>query len=226
MSGWFSNLKELKGSIFIVTYGRSGSTVLQSLLQSIPGAHIVGENYATLEPLYRAANRVRRSKATWGKEELPKNHPWFGAARLEPVRFEHRMAELFVKEIIQPPMDARWIGFKEIRHPALGDDLGDYLDFMRGSFPNAHFVFNSRNARDVAKSTWWAKMPETEVTETLEAADARFRAYAAAHPDYAAHVQFEDVVADPASLRGVFDMLGEKLNLRLAKSILKVRLEH
>ena len=35
-------LRHLKGTIFVVTYGRSGSTALQSILQTVPKSHIVG----------------------------------------------------------------------------------------------------------------------------------------------------------------------------------------
>ena len=48
----------LKGTLLIVTYGRSGSTILQSLAQTIPGCHTAGENYNALEGLFRASQRI------------------------------------------------------------------------------------------------------------------------------------------------------------------------
>lgn len=222
----FPGCPNLKGSVFVVTYGRSGSTLLQSLLQNIPDAHFSGENFAVLERLFRAAHRAQRTRETWGRKDHPANHPWYGASRIDPVRFEKRLVDVFVEEIIQPPVNARWIGFKEIRYPELGDALPEYLDFVRRTFPNAHFVFNSRAAKKVAKSKWWANKPEAEVTELVESMDARFAAYAKAHPDHAKHVFYEDTVADPGSLAPVFDMLGETLDLDLARATLSVRLNH
>lgn len=222
----FSDCPNLKGSVFVVTYGRSGSTLLQSLLQSIPGAHFSGENYAVLEGLYQATLRAHRTRTNWGKEDRPPNHPWHGASGIDPARFESKLAKLFVDEIIQPPATARWIGFKEIRYVALGDDLAGYLQFIRRTFPNAHFVFNSRRAEDVAKSKWWAKRPEDEVISLVERTDARFADYAKAYPDHSKHVSYDETVADPSSLKPVFDMLGEELDLDLAQSILSVRLNH
>lgn len=216
----------LKGSVFVVTYGRSGSTLLQSLLQSIPGAHFSGENYGVLDRLHEASRRARRTRRTWGKKDHPPNHPWFGASRIAPARFERKLVELFVEEIIQPPTNARWIGFKEIRYHTLGDDFADYLQFVRRTFPNAHFVFNSRNAKDAAKSKWWAKQPEEQVISLVERMDGRFADYAAAHPDHSKHVFYERTVADPATLGPVFEMLGEDLDLDLVRSILSVRLTH
>lgn len=219
-------LPDLKGSVFVVTYGRSGSTLLQSLLQAIPGAHLAGENFAVLQRLYNASHQARRTREVWGKKEHAPNHPWFGASQIEPERFERRLAELFVEEILQPPREARWIGFKEIRYPALGEALPEFLQFVRRTFPNAHFVFNSRKAEDVARSKWWAKQPRDHVVSLVERMDARFADYAAANPDHAKHVSYEAVVADPATLVPVFEMLGEPLDLDLARSILSVRLSH
>jgi len=216
----------LKGSLFIVTYGRSGSTLLQSLLQTIPGAHIVGENYGALEGLYRSATRVQRTREKWGRNAHPANHPWYGASRLDPDRYEQRLVELFVEEVIQPPPGTRWQGFKEIRYPKLGEDFVPMLTFMRRTFPNAQFVFNTRDVAAVAKSAWWGKTPREQVEKVIARADAMFADYAAAHPDHAFLVRHEETVADPASLAPLFAHLGETLDLDRARAVLEVPLKH
>lgn len=65
----------LKRNIFIVTYGRSGSTLLQNLLMTIPGCIIRGENHNAMESIWNAAIRCRMTKQTWGKTEQPASHP-------------------------------------------------------------------------------------------------------------------------------------------------------
>lgn len=62
---------QLVGSLLIVTYGRSGSTLLQSMLQTIPGAHIAGENYNALHPIFQSVRRAQRTKRTKVKPALP-----------------------------------------------------------------------------------------------------------------------------------------------------------
>ncbi len=47
------------GYLFIVTYGRSGSTLLQGILNSIPGYLIRGENRAALFHLYSLREHPR-----------------------------------------------------------------------------------------------------------------------------------------------------------------------
>lgn len=217
----------LKGTIFIVTYGRSGSTVLQSILQTIPGAHITGENFGALFPLFQATQRIRRAKTVWGKKEQPANHPWFGADRLKPNRFANRVAELFIDEVIQPPKDARWIGFKEIRYPPSADaQMEPMLDFMRARFPNAHIVFNSRDAEKVAGSKWWGKRPPEEVKDMVRGLDARFAAYCEKWPEACFHAVHETTCAEPESLRPLFDQLGEPFDTAAVRMVLDTPLGH
>jgi hypothetical protein len=69
-----NDLPNLKGSVFIVTYGRSGSTLLQSMLQTIPGIHLSGENYGALLKLREVSSCAVRMKQIWGQKV---NHPGF-----------------------------------------------------------------------------------------------------------------------------------------------------
>ncbi|WP_193789581.1 sulfotransferase [Salipiger sp. CCB-MM3] len=216
----------VKGTIFIVTYGRSGSTVLQSLLQSIPGAHITGENNLALEGLFQASRSTRKARQVWGKKPQPPTHPWYGADKLKPNRFEARLAEVFVQEVIQPPNDTRWIGFKEVRYPRLGTNFPAFLNFCQRAFPNAFFVFNSRNGEDVSKSKWWANKPKAEVLQLVEDMDARFAEFTAANPSCSHHVYYEKTCADVASLQPLFDKLGEPLDLGVARKVLATPLTH
>ncbi|MCA8867326.1 MAG: sulfotransferase [Rhodobacteraceae bacterium] len=222
----FETYPNLKGTIFIVTYGRSGSTLLQSLLQSIPGAHIVGENYNALEGLFRTAERARMARSKWGKKDHPPNHPWHNASRIRPVRLETGLAEVFTRELIAPPRDARWIGFKEIRFQTLDDDFEGFLNFQRRAFPNAFFVFNSRRGEDVANSAFWKKRPRDQVLDMVTRMDARFADFADKNPDCSHHVFYEQTIDDPATLQPLFDKLDEPLDLDAAKAVLGERLTH
>lgn len=216
----------LKGTIFIVTYGRSGSTILQSLLQTIPDAHIKGENGNVLVELYRASLAANHARKTWGKKNQPLSHPWYGANEINPVRFEKRLVRMFTEEILNVPSDARWFGFKEIRYPNLGNELPEFLNFCRRIFPNAHFVFNSRNGKDVAKSKWWARKPKQKVLSIVKTMDEVFAKYSQENPTFSHHVFFEETVADPNSLKPLFLKLGEPFDINKAQTILNTRLTH
>ncbi|WP_411958366.1 sulfotransferase [Paracoccus homiensis] len=146
---------QLKRNLFIVTYGRSGSTLLQRLIQTIPGCTLRGENFNAIEGIWQSFNRVRKTRATWGKTPQPDLSPWYGADEVRPLLYANAMIDAMIAHVLRPPQDARYFGFKEIRYITLDDRFPEMLHFMRAHFKDAFFIFNTRDAEDVKKSAWW-----------------------------------------------------------------------
>ena len=71
--------------VFIVTYGRSGSTLLQKIIGSAPGFYIAGENKDALFGLYESCRSVAYARRHFGSSLTTSGNPWFGAERLDPV---------------------------------------------------------------------------------------------------------------------------------------------
>ncbi|WP_347312620.1 sulfotransferase [Defluviimonas sp. SAOS-178_SWC] len=209
-----------------MTYGRSGSTLLQKIVQTIPDSHFVGENHNLIEQIWNTARRAWLIKNTWGREEQPSSHPWYGADKVRPVRFVEGLIDAFIDHILQPPATVRWFGFKEIRYNAFGDDFPEVLDFMARHFKNAHFIFNSRNAHDVAKSAWWKDWQTEEVVKMVETMDMRFRAYCEAHPETTFHVSYDTLVKDHSVVRALFEKFGEPCDEETYESIFATQLTH
>src|SRR5690606_340365 len=69
-------------NVFIVTYGRSGSTLLQGVLNSIPGYLIRGENDSALEFMHENFRRMEKRMDT-KKGSSPVN-PWYGLHQYSP----------------------------------------------------------------------------------------------------------------------------------------------
>lgn len=87
--------------------------------------------------------------------------PWWGLEAIDPEEYARKLVRAFVEEVIRPGRHDKICGFKEIRYsPDRVPDLVGYVDFLSRFFPDASFVFNHRNLEDVAKSKWWASMPE------------------------------------------------------------------
>ncbi|MEM6438917.1 MAG: sulfotransferase [Pseudomonadota bacterium] len=219
-------LPDLVGSLLIVTYGRSGSTLLQSMLQTIPGAHVMGENFNALFPVFQSLRSVQRTKRTWGRVARADDSPWCGADRVAPGRYGRRLVDAFIGEVLNPPRDARWIGFKEIRYPNVGDDFAAYMTFLLNQMPNAYIVFNSREAGSVARSGWWTRKSAEQVASMVHEMDARFADFAAQHPDRCRHAFHERTVADPASVAEIFEMLGEPFDLEAIQARTARQLTH
>lgn len=217
---------KLRGTVFIVTYGRSGSTVLQAILNTIPGCHVAGESFDTLGALFDAGARARRAHMTWGGEARGPDHPWHGAGNIDEVGLERDLAFAFVTRLVQPPLDAQWVGAKEIRYPQRADRLADMVEMILRAFPNPVILFNSRAADDVVRSKWWAAKPEAEVRALIAQMDGLFAEITAAHPDKCLHIQHDATIADPECLRPVFAALGAEFDVAAIRRVLSNRLTH
>ena len=121
--------------------------------------------------------------------------------------------------VLRPREDTRVTGFKEIRW--YGDDVVEYVAWLREVFPGARFVVNTRDHEEVRRSGWWAKRPEN--AEQLPAIEERILALAEGLGDAAYRVHYNDYVADPSVLRGLFDWLGEPFDEAAVLSVLETR---
>ncbi|SMO50432.1 sulfotransferase [Paracoccus laeviglucosivorans] len=217
MYGWANrNKMELTGTMlnfdhaFIMTYGRSGSTLLQGLLNTIPDAEIRGENGNALFVLFLAVRALRQSQAHSAPSTEP-THPWYGASLIDYDSYEAGLISQFKANVMPPSQGRSLTGFKEIRYQTMNsNDLGKFLGFVRKHFPRTAFIINTRDLDEVVASNARAKH---QVSEThIRAADENFRHYAQENPDHAYHVHYDDYIADPSLLDGLFEFLGAPLD--------------
>lgn len=141
----------------VVTYGRTGSTALQAMLNSLPGVVVRGENYGALRGLH---DYVQALAETADRHHAGNPaHPWYGSARLDPDAVVTSLREHVLSTVLRPPHGTRWIGFKEVRyepgHFPDYDALLQYLLFLDVLFPGIVFLVNVRDPQEVARSGWW-----------------------------------------------------------------------
>ncbi|WP_308909004.1 sulfotransferase [Pseudokordiimonas caeni] len=216
-----------EGFVFIVSYGRTGSTLLQTVLQSIPGYFIRGENWNTLYPLFRSHVLASHARIHQGSKEIPPHGPWYGADQIDLDRYGLALADLFIREILQPPAGQRVIGFKEIRFGlAQGDEFNHFLDFIARFFKPARFIFNTRNPEEVAVSSWWKDIERSQALQKIADVEARFRGYIESHPETCMHVPYESFNGNPEGLRPMFNFLGEEFDLSVVERLMERRLKH
>lgn len=218
------------GYVFVVTYGRSGSTVVQNLLNSIPGYCIRGENGNALSGLARSWHAIGTAEPRQGLKArgIPSTpeEPWYGAERIEPQRYGSYLANVFVREVLALPAGTRVGGFKEIRFHAEPLFFPAYMGFIRRFFPKARFVFNTRDHAAVLKSGWWADMDEARARAQLDQAETLFAAQIAAHPERCIRLRYEDYDGNPEGMRLLFDFLGEPFDPDRVAAVLAQRLTH
>ena len=206
--------------LFIVTYGRSGSTLLQGVLSSIPGYLIRGENRAMMDELYgyhRKSVDERRRLAR--KNRLPPTHPFFGIDGYPDDTALRDIRRLALDTILRPERGTRVVGFKEIRWGR--PDLKEYLGFLREVFPEARFVVNTRDIKAVAQSKWWAQ--RENAAAQIAAMEAIILEAAESLGDAAFHVHYDDYVDSPGTLRDLYAWLGEDFDEEAVRATMSRR---
>ena len=221
---------DIEGFVFVITYGRSGSTLVQNLLNAIDGYCIRGENSDAVGPLAKAwvnlrDNAVMRSFAKSGRP-TPVEEPWYGAELTDPDRYGKALAEVFVDQILVPPAGTRVAGFKEIRWGGNLEELTNVLDYLSRFLAPAKFIINTRDLEEVMRSGWWSKMKPERVRTMLTRQETAFREYMAQHPDTCHHIHYNDYIADHDKLRGLFDFLGEEYQPELVRRVMSKPLTH
>ncbi len=213
--------REDLGYVFILTYGRSGSTLLMGLLNSIPGYLLRGENQDALQHLYRFHRTMTELSARWPKARTrQRTHPFFGAGDFPVTKSLTRTRQLVLDTVLRPRPETRVTGFKEIRWHAA--DVPEYVAWLRQVFPGARFVVNTRAHDEVLRSGWWADDPER--AERLSAIETRLLRVAASLGDEVAfRVHYNDYVANPANLASLFEFLGEPFDETAVRAVLDVR---
>lgn len=217
----------IQGHVFIVTYGRSGSTLLQSVLQSIDGYLIRGENNNALLSLFRSSKRIANAKIEHGYREIESFGPWYGIDQADDKTYACKLVAAFVDEVLRPTADTRVLGFKEIRfHEAQGAEFEGYLNFIAEHFPSTKFIFNHRNWQDVARSGWWKDCDPKMVEDLVTGADQQFEAYAAQYPERCFSTRYEQFQNNPGAFAPLFEFLGEPFDLEAVTAKSEKTLRH
>ncbi|WP_051299444.1 sulfotransferase [Arthrobacter castelli] len=206
--------------LFVMTYGRSGSTLLQGILNTIPGYVIRGENRGLMGDLYKFHNRaVKDRQDRLRAEPIPVTHPWYGIDGYPDQAAFESMRALALNTFIRPEPDSRVVGYKEIRWPVKG--LPDFVEFLRNVFPGARFLINTRSHEAVSQSKWWVNEPDA--LERIAAAENRYLAAADLLGPDAFRVHYDDYTSDPESLRSMYAWLGEEFDVDLVRATMAQR---
>ena len=181
---------------------------------------IRGENGGLVEHLFRFHDTARSHRERLARPGgLPPNHPWWGIDGYPDEGALRNLRTLLLETVLRPDPDTRVVGFKEIDWPT--ERLPEILGFLRDVFPGARFVLNTRDLDDVARSKWWAREPDA--LGRLQAMESAFADAIDGLGEDAYRVHYDDYVADPTVLRGLFEWLGEDFDEDRVRSVMLVR---
>jgi hypothetical protein len=156
--------------VFVVTYGRSGSTLLQGLLNDLPRTVVRGENGLWLLEMYRAYRlgtdfAKRHTKHASGKT----SSAFYGLDHVKPRQFVRATRKLVVPQLLgdETAADVDVVGFKEVLwHRILPEETEGFFAWFEEVFPGARYVLNTRDHERVARSGFWQRQQD-EVADAL-----------------------------------------------------------
>jgi hypothetical protein len=212
-------------SILIITIGRSGSTLLQGILNSIEGCVIRGENNNFCYHLFESYNALKDAKTHYAKEDTP-THSWFGYSSLDDDLFLEHIKDLIKKLLLAEKINDPRIscyGYKEIRYTQYHvKNFFEYLEFLKKVFPKVAFIFNTRNHDDIVMSGWWSKMDSDQVRKAVIDLETKFQIYCK-NNNNAYSISYEDLISKSDKLRTMYKFLGAKYNTLKIDRILKTK---
>lgn len=226
----------IEKSIFVVTYGRSGSTLIQNMLNALPGYLVRGENANMLGDFVRAwhvlrhseqAANMRHAAMLRGGTPSGPHQPWFGYEGIDADRLGRELTALFLRNVLRPEPDTRAIGFKEIRWHEAPDLFVPMLEFLHLYMPGkVLLIFNTRDHEDVIRSGWWKKLPEAEALGELKQAETMFAAWQDAHPEGWLAMHYDRYSDNPEAWRPLFEFLELPFDPDIVRTVLDYKLMH
>lgn len=215
--------------LFIVTYGRSGSTFLMHVLNSFKGVCIRGENYGASISLVDSIIKLDASIREFGSEDPESSDPWYGADSINLTKYRSNVLTSFLNNVVRPPEACKIAGFKEIRYlpPHIDHDtLMQHLDIWMSNYPEMKLLFNTRDWNAVSKSAWWAKRKKSDVKALIQSTDQTFRNLNERYGERSYLIDYSKYNGKPDGLRPVIEWLGlDATEVDLSK-ISSVRLTH
>jgi hypothetical protein len=208
-------------SILVVTYGRSGSTLLQGILNDIPQCIVRGENFNFIFHLFEAYQKLQKSK---GQEVITSpvyntpQHSWYGANRSNlDIFLKHQ--KLMIKEFLIGDSDAIYYGFKEIRYINILDKLEDFLNFLEQVMDDVAIIFNIRNPIDVSNSGWWKNSPQDKSIKVLNKAIDMFKKLSIERKNSFCF-DYDELIKEDRIARELFSFLDVEYNKQSITNIL------
>lgn len=207
-------------SILIVTYGRSGSTLLMGVLNAIPGVQLRGENMNFCFGLFEAYKSLVATKSVLAERAQDPTQPFYGADHFDENAFFSDARNLLRRQLLPEELQGSqcW-GFKEIRYlqnglrTTEGYELRPYLDFLARLLPEPAFVFLTRDHEAVAASAFWKRIEKDATIVQMEIFEREAREWSRERAD-SFWIDYADMVQRDATLEALFKFLGAEYDDR------------
>lgn len=156
--------------VFIVSGGRSGSTLTQGLLNALPGTLVRGENSFYVLPMFRAYRGTQNFQRKYSKNSGDVTSAFYGLGEIDLHDFVRSTHALAMRQLLgsEDPRTVEVLGFKEVRWEQIRPNETDaFFDFFEQVFPGARYILNERDAKKVVGSGQWLRKDEETAMQAL-----------------------------------------------------------
>lgn len=191
--------------VFVVTYGRSGSTLTQGLLNTLPGTLVRGENNMFMLPFFRSWAGLKEFQEK-NNENARKGSQsaFYGLDEIDPEDFVQTARELTLRSLYgsADPSGVEVLGFKEVLwHRIKREEQAAFFDWFEQIFPGATYVLNQRDHEKVSTSGFWQNQEERRVLRTLKRVEEMQQFLRDSRPGRTHDIRYERVTSDDADVK-------------------------
>lgn len=158
--------------VVVVTYGRSGSTLVQGLLNTLPRTLVRGETGLWLIHPFRTIQELRAFRELHLAHRPRAAHSaFFGLHEVRTRLFTRSTRALLVDMLLGDidPDAVDTIGFKEVDWHRIGSKEGAaFFDWFDKLLPDVRYVLQERNVEDVVGSGFWKGMDQERVAAKIK----------------------------------------------------------
>lgn len=189
--------------VFVVTYGRSGSTLVQGLLNALPRTLVRGENGFYVAHLFRAYAELDAFRQQHLRHNPRAGHSaFFGLHEMRPASLVRTSRQLMTRHLLgsvgRGEVDV--LGFKEVAWFRIGEEeVEQFFEFFERVFPECRYVLNERDLERVVESGFWQKHDRDEATSSIRRVEQIQRFLRESRPERTLDVRYEELTSsDPA----------------------------
>jgi len=215
-------------NLFIITYGRTGSTLLMGLLNSYDEMKIKGENFNFVRGLYESYLRIVELKEKYGKKAQTITDPFYGAETTDIELYTKSIKKLIEEQLLtSEDKSIECWGFKEVRYTEKEltfdgkYDFKGYLDFIKLVFPEACFIFLYRDHLQVSQSAFWQTMQKNKIFSILKKTEDEMEGWALNRGD-CFQLDYKDLVGKTSKLKEMHEFLDISYDAKHIDSVLAV----
>jgi len=197
--------------VLICATGRSGSTTMQRLLNTIPNSNICGENYAAINSLLEFYRKIKKTTT----DQVPGNitpftyeylinknvkPSWYNSYKIEQIIY---MIKVMIINMFKNSDSTNLWGFKEIRY-----DSGNinYIKDFKELFPQTKVIIQIRENIDNQTKSGWFK-GDKNAKNFLIKTNKELVNFALANKDWCYLTSFERMF-DRTNLKNIFLFIG------------------